>query len=613
MATNKSGQDNNDILALFAVFAIIGIMLSIMWFAASPLIGPIYRLFRTVESLGIWAVFPGGWGPYFWSVPHRGGFLFKSIFASSVPFNLFSAIVICIIGWFAYRRVSTNHIDAYIKNDTALGYKDLMRIQAPLFPANEFFLLFPLDEYPIDRGPARFPMTAIELLVSCNAIEGIYDDVAQTEQTSAKAQKGWKIDEDAVIRRLVSVFGPLNPFVTQDFSASRPESITAAVNKIPWHLVSIVYVCLLRIYAMDVYNDDDDAFADAYSTADDHLKNIWREINDLKKKAGDFITLGFIDADDETLKRAIAAEKDPNRTLLTLQEALDEQVETTENGVTITTSRGNSLRTTRIAREGLVALLTAHISASTTEKIYIPTPKGPIRFLTDLPASERKKKEGSAKSYSALSDTQKARVAIRRKAQIACASNTLRPLISQNGYVFGLIATLLIKTRRGGILPPAQFRWLRFYDYQMWNFLRIVGMDTPTPEASGMFNHYKNEEKAHVPFLRPYLTSCVEGIRREAGKYITDTVRSEYRKIATQRQARDRVQVAAKKIAETMRQKDQSSPKTLEQTLQAKTDELERSWDSYRWDGISGDYRPESDPRSAQQQEAYFKSQSAGS
>lgn len=572
----NSRSDDNTVLLVLIPF--IGGLMSVLWFAASPFIGFIYKLVRTVESLGIWAVIPGGWGRYFWSVRNGSRYSFESIFFSSVPFNIISALMIAALGWVAYRRVTTQHIDSHIKSDPPIGYKDLMKKQAPLFPSNEFFLLFPMEEYPIDRGPARYPLTAIEFLVSCNAIEGIYADVdaAKPETT------GWKIDTQAVTRQLVSVFGPSNPFLDTDFSiasASR-EEIREKVDALPWHVVSLIYVCLLRIYALSVHIKDDEAFAQAYWTADEHLKSVWREINKIKKDNMDFITLGFIDADDEQLKRAVAAERDQSKTLLTLAEALDAPVNVTVRDATITQKRGDTLKTTVIAREGITALLSAHLTVPETTKSVVAPQKNkkgkpePISLLNEYPDSERAELAAKAVAFKDLTDVQKAQVKIKRKLQIDCVRNQLHKLITRNGYVFGLTSTLLTEARKSGVLPPALFRWMRFYDYPMWSYLRVVGMNTPTAEVAGMFDHAQVEEKAGEPFFKPFITTSPEGIRREASKYITEKVRSQYRSISRQQLAKNATRNAApsiRKLVDQVKSKSTSDPEDSVRELAAAT------------------------------------------
>lgn len=510
---NTSGSNSNDILLAIPLFLFFCAIMSLLWYVASPMIGFIYKLTRAAESLGLWLIMP--WGRYFFSVHKGQPYTFTSIFLSSMPFNWLFAATICGIGYLAFSKAKNKHIDAKIKNADPIGYKDLMRMQAPLFPANQFYLDFPHDKFPLDRGPARMPMTALEFLNSCDAIIGIHNSL---EATSAK-NTGWVINTEAVQRKLIEPFGAINPFSDRAFPHTNQEAVEKAVADIPWHLVSIIYVCLMRIHAMEVYIDDDDAFAKSYSTADDHLKNIWREINQLKSRMGKKLTLGFADADDEALQRGILEEETSFKAkdLTTLAETL--------------AIEGPNLDTTKKARSEIVAMLASHLNMDPNQKTFIKDKKGNPKLLKNLSRAERAKYD------------------IRQKRLTKTITETIRGLLSQNGYLFGTVATLLLHTRRGGILPPALFRWMRYYDYPMWCFLRVVGMNTPTPEVAGMFDHYQIETKAGRAYSRPYITSSIEGIRLEANKYVTDEMRESYVTLRSKTQASAKAAEAARLAA----------------------------------------------------------------
>lgn len=511
MASNPGGRNGGaSSMGEYGVLAILGLfmlaLLCMLWFVASPLLGRVYLWSRVAETSGLWLF--TGWGRYFWSVPKGQPFLFASPFYSSVPFNLFFGLVIALLGVKAYRKVVTRHIDAHIRSDKPLDYRDLMRLQAPLFPANEFFLLFPLKDYPLDRGPARLPMTALELLVEADALVGIHDTAAL--RPGGHGPRGWAIDEDRVTERLVSVFGPPNPFARPGFGFTDPVEIRRALDVLPWHLVLLVHVCLQRIQALGVAQAEgagEDGFAQVMLDTDAFLKDVWRELCAHKRRAGDRLALGFVDADDRVLKLALAREKDPKAGVQSLREYLDEQVE--HRGVAA--RRADGFDAVVRARAGILQLLTDHLDRG-----------------ADRPVPRFRDAKGCPKRLSDLSPVERQRYEIARKAQVKAVTETIRTLLCKNAYAFGLAATLLTEARRAGTLPPALFRWMRFYDRGLWSFLRCHGGNAPVPEVAGMWDHYQVEEKAESPLRRPYLTSAVEGVRLEASKYITDKMRGEF-------------------------------------------------------------------------------------
>ena len=551
MASGTGGRNGAPGLGETGVFIFLGLfmvaLLCMLWYVASPVLGRIYLWSRIAETAGLWLF--TGWGHYFWAVPKGRAFLFASPFHSSVPFNLFFGFLVALLGLKAYNKITTRHIDAYIRSDKPLGYLDLMRLQAPMFPANDFFLLFPLKDYPSDRGPARLPMTALELLVDTEALVGIHDTAALPP--GARGPRGWAIDEDRVTERLVSVFGPANPFARPDFAFTDRVEIRDALHALPWHLVLIARVCLERIHALNIVDaqGDKDNFANVVLDTDAALKDVWRELCDHKRRAGGRLVLGFIDADDRALKLAQAREKDPKAEVLSLRDYLDEPV--TRDGVPL--RRADTLAAVVTARQRILELLTDHLD------------RNPDRLVPRF-----RDKKGRPKPLSELTTVERQRYEIGHKAQVKVVTEVIRDLLHRNAYAFGLVATLLTQARRAGTLPPAQFRWMRFYDRATWSFLRCHGGNAPVPEVAGMWDHFQVEEKAESPLRRPYLTSAVEGVRLEASKYITDPMRREFATVRARAAAAGKASEAARVMAGLMASVVSTGLKAENQALREK-------------------------------------------
>ena len=511
-------------LGAFMLFLMCG-----LWFAGSPILGRIYMWGRIYETVGFWLF--SGWGHYFWTVPKGRPFVFVSIFYSSVAFNVFFGFLVALVGFKAYRKVKTRHIDAHIRDEQPLGYLDLMRLQAPAFPANDFFLLFPLKDYPTDRGPARLPTTALELLMEADALVGIHDTASV--EPSAQDLRGWAIDEDRVTERLVSVFGPPNPFSQPEFAFTNSDEISRALHELPWHLVVIIRVCLERIYALGVSGNGNDAFAKVMLDTDAFLKDVWRELCVHKRRVGVGLVLGFIDEDDRILKVAQAEEAKPGSRVQTLRDYLDETID--HGGARV--RRADTLDVVVRSRQRILDLLTDHLDRRPDRPVPSAlNAKGKPKLLSDLTAVERQRYE------------------MAHKAQVRMVTQTIRNLLLRNAYAFGLVATLLTDARRAGTLPPALFRWMRFTDYPMWSFLRCHGGNAPVPEVAGMWDHYQVETKSESPLRRPYLTSAVEGVRLEASKYITDRMRREFAVIRIRATAAGKAKEASRVMARTMSQ-----------------------------------------------------------
>lgn len=516
---NRRGIADNEAVLIAFLLAAIVLVLAFAWWAASPAIGFLYKWVRAVQTLGLWP-FLSDWGRYFFSVPAGDPFVFRSIFQSSVAFNVFNAFAIAGLGWLAYRKVTTEHINAHIKSEKPRNWRDIMEKQSWNWPDNKFFLLYSLPEYPVSHGPGRLPPTALELLLECDGIIGIYDD---------EHRSGWKIDEERVTEKLISCFGPENPFSHSGFRFSDRSMVTAAVAGLPWHQVVIMAACLERMYAQALL--DEDTFKKVQGTVNDKLKDIWRQFIKDKQRMGDRLTLGFVDDSDRAIKIAAAQEKMPGCRVYTFAEYLDELVPV--DGASV--PRVETYDFVVAARAYMTSLLTEYLDMNPDRRTNIEIRKGVYKTLRNL------------------SGLEKAQFARFEKQRYEFVTETVIPALVKHGYLFGVTATLLARTRKGGVFPPNYFRWMRFYDFDLWSFLRVQGMNTPTPNVAGMFDHYQVEEKNGSPLARPYLTSAVEAIRIEASKYLTDDMRAKYRVIKSHRTARQKSQQAARLIATALR------------------------------------------------------------
>jgi intracellular multiplication protein IcmP len=85
-------------------------------------------------------------------------------------------------------------------------------------------------------------------------------------------------------------------------------------------------------------------------------------------------------------------------------------------------------------------------------------------------------------------------------------------IIQQHAYSRTVIFALFTTARRLGVLPPAEMRWLRFYDRPLWYVLQTIGRQAGFAEAAGVLSHYLYEAKAGVSIIEPQLDKAVDGI-----------------------------------------------------------------------------------------------------
>lgn len=79
-------------------------------------------------------------------------------------------------------------------------------------------------------------------------------------------------------------------------------------------------------------------------------------------------------------------------------------------------------------------------------------------------------------------------------------------------FVSTYLIALLTFARKKGVLPPAQFLWLRPLDKPLWYTLHQVGGRQPWAEGAGPWNHYQAEEVLGASIEEPEISEAVRGI-----------------------------------------------------------------------------------------------------
>ncbi len=86
----------------------------------------------------------------------------------------------------------------------------------------------------------------------------------------------------------------------------------------------------------------------------------------------------------------------------------------------------------------------------------------------------------------------------------------VQEIVQRHAYVLTVMASLLQASRDDGVVPSAEFLWLKPIDRRLWYMLNCVGRQTPFVEVAGPFAHWRAEQV----MLRPVLTPMVdEGIK----------------------------------------------------------------------------------------------------
>jgi hypothetical protein len=97
-------------------------------------------------------------------------------------------------------------------------------------------------------------------------------------------------------------------------------------------------------------------------------------------------------------------------------------------------------------------------------------------------------------------------------------SEVYQAAVAQHGvYTSMVLVSLLASARRKGVLPPAQFLWLRPRDRTLWYTLHQVGGRQPWAEACGPWSHFQSEQALGEAIEEPEIQEAVDGL--EAALY----------------------------------------------------------------------------------------------
>ncbi len=88
----------------------------------------------------------------------------------------------------------------------------------------------------------------------------------------------------------------------------------------------------------------------------------------------------------------------------------------------------------------------------------------------------------------------------------------IQDLIHNHAYEFTVFIELLILARQDGVLPTADFLWLKPIDRLFWYVLNSTGRQTYFVEASGVHAHYLVEKSLGRALSIPYVKEAVKAL-----------------------------------------------------------------------------------------------------
>lgn len=85
-------------------------------------------------------------------------------------------------------------------------------------------------------------------------------------------------------------------------------------------------------------------------------------------------------------------------------------------------------------------------------------------------------------------------------------------LCKQHAFELTVMASMLEFARQDGVLPSAEFLWLKPTDRRLWFLLNCVGRQTPFVEVAGIYGHWVAEKEFGKPLNVPMVEEVVNGL-----------------------------------------------------------------------------------------------------
>lgn len=88
----------------------------------------------------------------------------------------------------------------------------------------------------------------------------------------------------------------------------------------------------------------------------------------------------------------------------------------------------------------------------------------------------------------------------------------VQAFVKQHAYMFTVMASALEFARGMGVIPSANFIWLKPVNRQLWYVLNGVGRKVAFCEVAGIYAHWLAEKVATHPIEKPYVKKAVKAL-----------------------------------------------------------------------------------------------------
>ncbi|MDF1645974.1 MAG: type IVB secretion system coupling complex protein DotM/IcmP [Legionellaceae bacterium] len=88
----------------------------------------------------------------------------------------------------------------------------------------------------------------------------------------------------------------------------------------------------------------------------------------------------------------------------------------------------------------------------------------------------------------------------------------VQDIVQKHAYQYTVIAELLKASRDDGVVPSAEFLWLKPVDRRLWYLLNSIGRQTPYAEVGGIFAHWRAEQVMGRRSLTPMIDEAIRAL-----------------------------------------------------------------------------------------------------
>jgi len=89
---------------------------------------------------------------------------------------------------------------------------------------------------------------------------------------------------------------------------------------------------------------------------------------------------------------------------------------------------------------------------------------------------------------------------------------SVQEILGKHAYLMTVMASLIQASRSDGVVPSAEFLWLKPIDRRLWYMLNCVGRQTPYAEVSGPFAHWRAEQSMGRRSLVPMIDEAIKAL-----------------------------------------------------------------------------------------------------